>query len=459
MKRSIWGKRLPTVLGILIIVVGIGVTSLLVKTGVIFIGRASPSEIPENIRISNLSDTAFTVSYTTEAKILGTISFGKDTNLGSIAIDDRDQAGNIGSYQTHHITVRNLKPLTKYFFSINSGQNTVSNNDVPFDVTTESENQIKSSSQQKVTGNVIAPDATIPSEAIVYLAFADAQTASSLLKSDGSYSLSLNYLLNQAEDTIVQIVVVTPSQQSNITVFAKQSNPVPLITLSKNYDFTISTSPIASESAVASKAAQINFPALSVSPASSKEPQILTPKKDEGLSDLQPLFKGTASPETTVKIIINSEEPIQNQVVADKSGNWTFRPTKPLSPGQHTISIITQDKFGILKTITQSFTVYAQGSQVAQSATPSATPTLTITPSPKATASASPTPTITSTPTPTPTPIESGPTPTLTPTTAATKGGLSEPGNEVFSSYGIAALGTIAIGIFLFLLTRGGTPP
>lgn len=451
MNRNIWGKRLPTLLGILIIAVGIGLTSLLVKTGVVFIGRASPSEIPENIRITNLSDTAFTVSYTTEAKILGTISFGKDTTLGSIAIDDRDQTGNIGSYQTHYITVGNLKPSTKYFFSINSGQNTVSNNGVPFDVTTATTNQIQSSLQQKVTGNVIAPDATIPSEAIVYLVYENAQTASSLLKSDGSYLLFFKPLLNQAEDMIIQIVVVTPSQQSNVAVFAKQGNPVPLITLSKNYDFTVSTSPIASESAVASKAAQVNFPALSASPGSSKGPQILTPKKDEGLSDVQPLFKGTASPEATVKIIINSEEVIQDQVVADKSGNWTFRPSKPLAPGQHTISILTSDKFGILKTITQAFTVYAQGSQVAQSATPSATPTLTLTPSPTSTPSASPTPTETATPTPTLTP-----TPTQPPS-ETTKGGLPEPGNETWIKGGLVAFATMAIGALLFFLTRGST--
>lgn len=450
MNRNIWEKRLPTLLGILIIAVGIGITSLLVKTGVVFIGRASPSEIPENIRITNLSDTAFTVSYTTEAKVLGTISFGKDTTLGSIAIDDRDQAGNIGSYQTHHITAGNLKPSTKYLFSINSGQNTVSNNGVPFDVTTTVTNQSKSSSQQKVTGNVIAPDATIPSEVIVYLTLENTKTSSSFLKSDGSYSLSLDSLLSQG-DAVLQLVVVAPSQQSNVAVFAKQANPVPLITLSKNYDFTVSTSPIASESAVASKAAQVNFPALSASPSALKGPQILTPKKDEGFSDNQPLFKGSASPNSTVKIIINSEQLMQGEVVADSNGSWSYRPKQALSPGQHTITITTQDKFGILKTITQSFTVYAQGTQVGQSATPSATPTLAITPTPQTTPSA--TPTLTPTPTQIPTP-----TPTQTPS-AETKGGLSKPGNEAFLSYGIAALGTMAIGIFLFLLTRGGTLP
>lgn len=452
MRRSIWEKRLPTFLGVLVIAVGIGVTSLLVKTGVVFIGRAAPSEIPENIRITNVSDIAFTVSYTTEAKVLGTISFGKDESLGNIAVDDRDQAESISIYQTHHITAKGLTPSTKYFFVINSGQNTFSNNNVPFSVATTTANQTTSSSQKKVTGKVITPDASIPAEAIVYLTSEGEQTASSFLKVDGSYSLSLNSLVNQTDDSIIQIIVVSPSQQSNVTVSTKQANPVPLIILSKNYDFTTSTLPIATSSAAASPSAEINFPTLLVSPGSSSEPQITTPKKNEGFSDDQPLFKGTASPGTTVKIIINSEEQIQTQVVVDKAGNWSYRPDKSLSPGQHTITITAQDKFGILKTITQSFTVYAQGTQVDQTATPSATPTLTITPTPQATVSATPT----LTPTPTPTPIESGPTPTPTkPPSEATKGGLAEPGNKTWIIGGIAAFATMAVGALLFFLTRG----
>lgn len=443
MKRTIWEKRLPTLLGVLLIAVGIGVTSLLVKTGVVFIGRASPSEAPENIRITNILDASFTVSYTTEAKVLGTISFGKDENLGSIAVDDRDQTANIGAYQVHHITVKDLSPSTKYFFAINSGQNNFTNNNLPFDVTTTSVNKAGSSSTQKVTGKVIAPDATIPSEAIVYLSFENAKTSSSLLKSDGSYSLF-------AEDAVLQIVVVAPSQQSNVTVFAKQANPIPLIILSKNYDFTTSLSPIATESATASPAAQVNFSALSPSPTSSKEPQIITPKKNEGFSDDQPLFRGSASPNSTVKIIINSEDLIQDEIITDSNGSWSYRLKQALSPGQHTITIKAQDKFGILKTITQSFTVYAQGSQVAQSATPSATPTLALTPSPTSTPSASPTPTETPTPTPTLTP-----TPTQPP--SQTKGAVEAPGNETWIKGGLVAFATMAVGIFLFFLTRGST--
>lgn len=443
MRKTIWEKRLPTLLGVLLIMVGIGVTSLLVKTGVVFIGRASLSEVPENIRIANISATSFTVSYTTEAKVLGTISFGKDENLGNIAVDDRDQTANIGAYQVHHITLKGLSPSTKYFFTINSGQNNFTNNNLPFDVTTTSNNKVGSSSPQKVTGKVIAPDATIPSEAIVYLAYENGKTTSSLLKEDGSYSLF-------AEDAVLQIIVVAPSQQSNVTVFAKQANPVPLIILSKNYDFTTSLSPIATESATASPAAQVNFPALSASPTSSKEPQILTPKKDEGFSDDQPLFKGSASPNSTVKIIINSEHLIQDQVIADSNGSWSYRPKQALSPGQHTITITTKDKFGILKTIIQSFTVYAQGSQIEQSATPSATPTLTLTPSPTSTPSASPTPIETATSTPTLTP-----TPTQPP--SQTKGAVEAPGNETWIKGGLAAFATMAVGILLFFLTRGST--
>ncbi len=186
-----------------------------------------------------------------------------------------------------------------------------------------------------------------------------------------------------------------------------------------------------------------------------KDPQILTPKKDEEFSDQQPLLKGTSSPNETVTITIHSQENIQTQVKADSHGVWAYRPTSLLSSGQHTISIVSKGSSGVLKTVTQSFTVYAQGSQVTQTATPSATPTGIITP----TISATPTPTLAA-PTPTPTAILiPSPIPSPVAPPATSKGGVQElpsPGNSIIP-VGFMALGTTFVGIVLFLLTRGGS--
>ena len=145
--------------------------------------------------------------------------------------------------------------------------------------------------------------------------------------------------------------------------------------------------------------------------------------------------------------------------MADNNGRWTYRPKTPLSPGLHTITITTKDRFGILRSITQSFTVFASGTQVVQSATPSATPTITSTPTQTPTV----VPTIISTPTPTPT-ILVTPTPIITviptaiPTPIITRPPVSPPpapGSSTLMITGIIGTLTIIVGMLLFLASRG----
>lgn len=457
MRRTIWEKRIPTLLGMLFIAIGIWVTSFLVNRSNLLVSQARPSETPLQVRISNISDNSFTVSYTTQESVAGIISYGKDKEFGQTAYDDKQQLGEITPYKTHHITAHSLNPSTKYYFAIISGKSTFLSNNAPFEATTGPSLTSPPTQKHPISGKVILSNGQTPQEAIVYITASNTQTISKIIKSDGTYIIPLNSIRATnlssyavlSDDIPIQMSLIEGELQSTVTFSPKQASPVPVITLSKNYDFTASSS-VASESAL-TPAKITGFPSFSTTEVSGKDPQILTPKKDEGFSDQQPLFRGTTTPDETVTITINSEDIIQTQVKADNKGVWTYRPSSVLSPGQHTISIVSRGKSGILKTITQSFTVYAQGSQVTQTATPSATPTIVITPP----ISATPTPTLAA-----PTPI---PTVVLIPSPppAASKGGVQElppPGSSSIVPVGIMALGTTLVGIVLFLLTRGNVP-
>jgi len=454
-KKTFWEKRIPTLLGICIIVIGIGFTTFLTNKGVITFGRAALSETPENILISNISDTSFTVSYTTAIDVLGSLSFGKDKNLGATVFDDRDQgAQTVTARKTHHITLRSLQPNTKYVFAIISGKTTFLHNNQLFEATTGSTLETQPTSQQPISGNVLLPDGSSPKDAIVYLTASGIQTLSTLLGADGNYLLPLNTVRSDdlqsyalfAENATLKILVVSPLGKSNATILATQSKSVPPVTLTNDYDFTINTNPIASVSAY------FGFPTFSATPSATASPQILSPRKEEGLSDQKPLFKGTASPGATIKVIIHSDEQITTQVTADNNGTWTFRPDQNLSPGQHTVTITTTDPFGVLRTITQSFTVFAQGSQVNQSATPSATPVVTITPTIIPSKTPSPTiqplGTITQTASQSPTAI---PTFVILPTTTPV-----QPGSASVVSLGFFAIAAVTVGLLLFFLSKGG---
>ncbi len=454
MRNSIWEKRISTFLALFMITIGIVATSFLVKRGTNFIGKAGPSELPQNILVTNISDTSFTVSYKTSDSVLGTISFGTDKNLGSNSLDDRDQIdGNVKNYNIHSITAKNLKPKTLYFFIILSGQNTFSNNGQSFEVTTGPLLENNPPDQLPLSGKTVLSNGSPPKEGIVYLTTEKSQTFSSLIKSDGSYIIPLNSLRSSdltsysilSKTQPLKMFFMAQDEESNVLISSKDINPVPLVTLSKDYDFTANNTPSASSSG------RIGFPSLQAT-ENIKDPKIIIPKEDQTFTDSQPLFKGTASPGASLKIIINSQTALETEVKADNNGSWTYRPTNPLSVGEHTISIITKDKFGISKTITQAFTVYAQGSQVTESATPSATPTLTITPTLLPTITVFPTitpfPTTTLIPAPTSTPIPlNTPIPTIAPS-----------GNSSVATFGVLGAITTSIGILLFLLTRGGVP-
>ncbi len=452
MRNTLWEKRIPTLFGIIIIIGSIIATSTFLGKNTIFIGNASAAQTPHEIRITNITQTSFSVSYTTDQSVLGSISFGENKNMKSIAIDDRDQTTNISKpYQTHHITIKNLNPKTTYFLEIVSGENTYLDNTQPFKTTTASEIPQQTAPQYPISGKILFQENdTSSQEAIVYIKTSLSQTISTLVRPDGSYMLSTISLrtndepsyLSLNQKTTLQMFVKNNSSRSNVVLFLSQGKEIPPIILSKDYDFT--TNNLALPVQIASSSAGFGFLRDSATEVEKKGvPQIISPKKDESFSDLKPLFKGTAPVESTVTITINSENPIQTQVKTDKNGNWIYRPSENLLPGNHTITIKAKDKLGIIKTITQSFTVYAQGGQFTE---PSVSPSQT-TPTPIATTIPSPTITL---PSPSPTPL-----PTLipSPTPFSQNPPFPPPGNSYLPIIsGISLVVTFASLAIFFLI-------
>jgi hypothetical protein len=471
MKQSFWNKKIPTILGILVITIGVGVTTFLANQSTLFKSNASLSNQPKNIRITNITDTSFTVSYSTDKQVSGSLNYGKDQSLGQSALDDRDQqSGNLANYNAHNITIQRLSQSTQYFFTITSGQDSFLNNNQPFAITT---GPILSNppDQSPMTGKIILPDGTAPAETLVYVTMDGAQVISTLVKSDGSYILPLNSLRtgdNSAYYTFpknasIKILATGNLLSSNASLSFNQIHPVPTITLSKNYDFKTGELPITIPVSLES------FPSFESTASAKAAVEILTPKENQSFTDQQPLFKGKGLPEQDVEIVIHSDTQIQTTVTTDANGNWNYRPANPLSPGNHTITITTKNSVGILQTISQSFVVYAAGQQTNPPA-PSATPTpgsnaATISPTPKITPTLTPSPTATPTPTVTTVPFETA-SPTALLSQTQTKGGtvisptpteklLPPTGNPSIITFGIAGAIITLIGSLLFLLSRG----
>lgn len=455
-RNNIWNKRLPRSLGIVVLLLSLVAIFWLSRNAVLLGSKAAISNVPKNVQISNISSTGFTVSYITDASITGSVSFGLDSKFGKVAFDTRDASTPL-PHSVHYINITGLSPSKKYFFSIVSGDAIFLNNSIPYELTTPPTITDTSGTQQSLSGVVTLDGKIMPIEAVAYVSSKNSQVLSILLKPEGTYALPLNTILkkdltgalNIAPNEILRLQIVSPGALSNASVLASQASSVPPIILSKDYDFSISTKPL---TPVASESAQVSgFPA-SEQTQDLLSPQILTPKSSQEFKDQQPQFSGKALPGNDVEISIQSAQEITTTIQADNNGNWQYRPATKLAPGQHTLTIKTLDASGLIKTISQSFTVFAEGSQfIEPSISPTSIPAPTV---------ALPTPTTEPTvivPTATPTPIIIITTPIVTlpessPAPQITTPPIPNSGSSALIFGIIGTILSVGIGGLIFLL-------
>lgn len=401
-------------MGILIIGLGIGATTYLTQNFPQFLGRAGEETVPAEVKITNISESGFSVSWLTKKKTTsGAVKYGETASLGQTALDDRDQVkGKMGEYSTHHVTLKYLKPGTTYYFEILSAGQTYDNNGEPYKVATGARISTSPPSLDPAYGMVVKLDNTPAEGAILYLTLPGTSSLSTLVKSSGNWLIPLNlartadlvnYFTSKGEE-VEEIFVQGGNEGTALaTVSIQNDSPVPNIVLGKNYDFratalaipspspTFQPSPPPPAVTTPTTAPRVGFGALSTPP----EGYSLTLSQPATGAALpgQPVFRGTGIPGKTVTLEINSPATYRGTATVDQNGNWSWTPLENLPPGEHTVIATSTNENGLLQTVTQKFTVLASGSQVTESATPTATPTLVATTSPTPVATISPPPT------------------------------------------------------------------
>lgn len=421
-------RRIPTILGLLLILVGTSMGVIAIRQGSSWFLRAQPETIPKQVKITNITDTSFAVSWVTDGQATGFVKYGSDNDLSFTASDDRDQtSGTTGKYFTHHITVKNLKPITSYSLKLGSGGKLFDNNGQPYRLTTASAIQAPPPPSDVAYGTVIKADGSPASGAIIYLSLANTTPQSTLAKASGSWVIPLNIarsadLTNYTsydKDASVEEIFVQAGTEGTATAVAttRYDSPLPSITLGQSYDFRKPAAEVASEEATPSS--KFTIEELATPSATVEELTITNPTEKEAVNTTKPAILGTAPAGETLTITIESPTPQSGTVVVDTSGDWEWNPPQDLEPGEHTITVSYTDEEGIIRSISRIFTVLAAGTEglPAFEATPSATATPTPSPSP------SPTPSPTATPITTPTA-----TPTATPSVPSTEAAVPEPG-------------------------------
>lgn len=73
--------------------------------------------------------------------------------------------------------------------------------------------------------------------------------------------------------------------------------------------------------------------------------QVEDPEKPVAVDTAQPTFSGYTVANAEILLIIRSEEEIKAETLSDAKGFWKYTPDKPLTAGEHTLSMeVTDDR-------------------------------------------------------------------------------------------------------------------
>ena len=386
-------KRFPTVLGIifLLVILSAGVFLSLNKTNLS--SKASGSCEPINPQIANLTYGSFDFSFlTTSTSCTATLSID-----GKIFQDSSTVS------TTHYFKVTNLKPITPYKFSLISGGVTYSPPEFALTTTTKPNTAIPDSNL--AWGRVLNPDLTPVSGAIVFLTIPGGQALSAFTNKDGNWNISFatsfkddkSDWFNPTSVTDEDLIVYSPdgklTQLSNKT---DNNDPVPDIIVGQKFF------PVASKPTTGAVTIDKNTSTNSVNLT------ITSPKELEEITTLRPDIFGQGPANDSIKITIDGNS---LNITVPSNSTWHWSPQSNLASGSHKVEVSYQDK-----NVVRNFSIKPNDSNLAFSATPSATLVPTQATTPTKIPTISPTKTPTSAPSISPTKS-----PTLVPTVVPTK--------------------------------------
>lgn len=238
MRNAITKLKIPTLLGLGVIILGIAIGVYLVAREQVFLSQATPNLTAQNITVTNITKDSVVISWQTNSPASSFITYGQTTPNEQTGLDDRDNKPR----STHYVTLKNLLPQTKYQFRISSGK--ITSDVLTFETAKPLTNQTGAA---PIIGSVLDNNTPLE-EGIVYLSIPEATTQSALIKSGGNFLIPLSEIRKAdlsdyqlAEGTVAKLTVQSDKDEANV-LFNLQPNstPLPVIKLGQNIDLTTS---------------------------------------------------------------------------------------------------------------------------------------------------------------------------------------------------------------------------
>lgn len=236
--------KIPTLLGLGIIFIGLVSGLYLVLREQTFLSQAAPNFTPRNISLTNIADDSVVISWQTNSAAPAFITFGQSNPGEQTALDDRDNSPPAGGPKprlTHYVTLKNLLPKTSYQFKIISGK--IISEIEKFETATPLTNQ---TGFTPIIGSVL--DGSSPLESgIAYLSIPEATAQSALIKEGGNFLIPLSQIRKadlsdtyQLIEGLVAKLTINSDKGNASMLFTLKANslPLPPIKLGQNVDLT-----------------------------------------------------------------------------------------------------------------------------------------------------------------------------------------------------------------------------
>lgn len=240
--------KIPTVLGLAVLIGGIVTATLLVGQNQFLKSQAGTSSTPKDPLVTNLTSNSATIIWQTDQPSTGFATIGTTSSASDSTYKDERDSSTPQKHYLHSIKLTSLQPDTTYYFKINSGGTFTTSDNFIFKTPPPSENP----SLPPVIGSVITQNLTPIDEALVILKFPGSQTLSAITKLSGSFILPLSGIKDEAltssfdlsDPKTAALTIYNNNQKSNVTITLPRSAPLstPII-LGQDQDLSSSPTP------------------------------------------------------------------------------------------------------------------------------------------------------------------------------------------------------------------------
>ncbi len=375
--------KIPTLLGLLLLIMGLGVFVFAIEKGTVLLSRANITSVPKEVTVVNITDNSFAVSWVTATPTRSIIYYQEQTPLGSqkTAYDIRDTGGSALRY-THFVNVSGLKPQTNYKVTLGQAED----KDISYVATTGTTLPPPTLVVDPTFGTLLDKKNRSVKEALVYTSFPGSQTLGSIVDPDGSWVIALGRLRTEdgsryfvpTKQDPETLAFVTSSGRTQVTTTIDADSPLPPVRLNDTHRFS------------SFEMNRIRGPVIAQSQGMSSVSDMVTgpfsvtlPKANSSLTSTKPAFKGSGIADKKVIITLTGGiTPIVGTTTVAANGTWNWTPPALYpNPYMATIASFTKDDKPLALTI--PFTILKSGTSVLQAATPSAS----LAPSPEPSAS------------------------------------------------------------------------